>query len=334
MDRAADRPKTHNTTSLADFVINLDKPQGITSHDAVTAVKRALGLSKVGHAGTLDPAATGVLLILCGRATRLMPYLLALGKKYSVTMALGAETDTLDTEGVVTRRMSFSHVTQHDVEPALAGFTGDITQTPPMYSAVKISGTPLYRLARKGIEVERKPRHVVIHALKLARFDPPFVHLDVTCSSGTYIRTLAADLARALGTCGHVHSLTRTAVGPFTVEDAVRLAPSSGLSEKSIDLDDALAHLGELCLESDDLRMLLNGITLKREPATPESDDDGPDRIIGAASSNCALTVTPCFLRIKDRAGALVCIASAVGAEIKMVTPLSDFNKYLKQSFR
>jgi tRNA pseudouridine55 synthase len=305
LDRAA---------ASTDFVINLDKPPGITSHDAVTAVKRALGLRKVGHAGTLDPTASGVLLILCGRATRLMPYLLALGKKYSVTVTLGAATDTLDTEGSITRRLPFSHVTKNAVERALAGFTGDILQTPPMFSAVKIAGTPLYRLARKGIEVERKPRSVKIHALKLVLFDPPLLGLDVTCSSGTYVRTLAADLADALDACGHVSSLTRTAVGPFTVENSVRLDQAAASSEKFIAPDDALAHLDETTLEPALLRMLLNGMTLKSAP--------DPD------------VITPRFVRIKDQDGALVCIASGIGGEIKMVTPMSSPDKYLKQSFR
>jgi tRNA pseudouridine(55) synthase len=294
-----------------------------------------------------------------------MPYLLAMEKKYSVTVTLGAETDTLDAEGVVTRRMPFSRVTRDAVQRELAGFTGAIWQTPPMYSALKISGTPLYKLARKGIEVERKPRSVEIYALKLVQFDPPLIGLDVTCSSGTYVRTLAADLARALGTCGHVCGLTRTAVGPFKISDAVGLDDAAALIEKSIDPDSAMAHLDEMILESDQLRMLLNGITLsgitpngssfngiifKEERATPKSDidagdripidaGDGADYIIATASNSGAATASSSgssarFLRIKDREGALVCIASEVGGDFKMVTPIALFDKYLKQSFR
>jgi tRNA U55 pseudouridine synthase TruB len=212
-----------------------------------------------------------------------------------------------------------------------------------MYSALKISGTPLYKLARKGIDVQRKPRGVQIYDLKLVRFDPPLVGLDVTCSSGTYVRTLAADLAETLGTCGHVCGLTRTAVGPFTVEDAVRLEPAAALGEKFISLDTALGHLDETSLAADELRMLLNGITLNGitpngitlngitpNGAAPNAAE--PKKETGTAESDPA--VTPRFLRVKDREGALVCIASAVGGDVKMVTPLTFFDKYLKQSFR
>jgi len=174
-------------------ILNLDKPAGMTSHDVVVHVRRLLGVRKVGHAGTLDPMATGVLLICLGQATRVAEYLMRSDKVYRAEIRLGVATDTHDAEGKVIKTTQVT-VGEGEVREALASFVGQIEQVPPMYSALKRQGVPLYKLARRGIVVERKPRTVKIHQIKLLDWSPPLVTIEVTCSPGTYIRALARDL--------------------------------------------------------------------------------------------------------------------------------------------
>ena len=201
-------------------VLVIDKPTGPTSHDVVALVRRALRMRRVGHTGTLDPLARGVLVVCVGEGTKLSPYLTESEKAYECTVRLGQATDTHDAAGKVTAEAPVN-VDEAAVREALERFRGQITQVPPMYSAIKKGGERLYDLARQGKTVEREPRIVHVHRLELTRFEPPELDLSIVCSKGTYVRTLAHDLGEALGTCGHLKSLVRTRVGTFRIEDAV-----------------------------------------------------------------------------------------------------------------
>ncbi|MFP6655979.1 MAG: tRNA pseudouridine(55) synthase TruB, partial [Myxococcota bacterium] len=201
------------------FVV-VDKPAGQTSHDVVDAARQWFGTRRVGHLGTLDPQATGVLPLAIRGATKLIPFMDGAIKGYDGTVVLGSETDTLDREGVVLRRFSGALPDRAKVEAALAKFTGDIQQIPPMYSAVKKNGVALHKLARRGEEIERDPKWVTIDELELLRFDAPELDLRVRCSTGTYVRVIAADLGEALGCGAHLGALRRTRSGPFSLDEA------------------------------------------------------------------------------------------------------------------
>ena len=209
-------------------ILNIDKPQGWTSHDVVAKVRRLSGQKRVGHAGTLDPLATGVLLVCLGQATRVSEYLMRSRKVYRAAVYLGLSTDTYDAEGRVTARAPEVNVTLSQLAEAFSAFVGRIEQTPPMYSALKHQGTPLYRLARQGKTVERKPRLVEIYDIKLLDWSSPVLTIEVACSPGTYVRSLAHDLGQRLGCGAHLSSLTRLASGHFTLDEAISL---DGLSE-------------------------------------------------------------------------------------------------------
>jgi tRNA pseudouridine55 synthase len=212
-----------------NIVINLDKPKGITSQQAVTRVKKILGTKRAGHAGTLDPIATGILLVCVGEATKITRFLMGFDKEYVALMKIGEKTDTLDAEGTVVRRTDASRVGKEECEQALREFEGPIVQTPPMYSAVKVKGEPLYKLARKGVEIERAGRNVTIRALELTRFDPPWIGIRVLCSKGTYIRTLCDDIGDRLGVGAHMVELRRTLTGNFSILDALTFEELEGL---------------------------------------------------------------------------------------------------------
>lgn len=212
-----------------DGILNLNKPRGWTSHDVVAHVRRVTGIRKVGHAGTLDPMATGVLLVCLGRATRITEYLMASRKLYRAEMRLGISTDSHDADGQVTATAPVK-VNRAQVEKALSRFRGNIEQVPPMVSAIKQDGQPLYRLARRGVTVERAARPVVIHELKLTAWHPPSFSVDVSCSHGTYIRALARDLGEQLGCGAHVTVLVRLASGEFTINQAIELAEFTALA--------------------------------------------------------------------------------------------------------
>jgi tRNA pseudouridine55 synthase len=205
-----------------DGLCVIDKPAEWTSHDVVAKLRGVLGTRRVGHSGTLDPGATGLLLVGVGRVTRLLRFLTALPKEYTCEVVFGVETDTLDADGEVTATHDMAGLTSDRVRAAAVGFVGDIEQVPPMVSAVKVDGKRLHELARAGIEVEREPRPVTIHELRLDPTDDPLVYrLDVVCSSGTYVRTLAADLGGALGGGAHLRALRRTRIGSFGIDEAV-----------------------------------------------------------------------------------------------------------------
>jgi len=206
-----------------DGVLNLIKPPGMTSHDVVNVVRRALGQKKVGHTGTLDPGVAGVLPICVGKATRLAEFITSENKAYRAEITLGITTDTQDSFGQVISTKTAAHFTRGDMAYALTKFQGEIMQTPPMVSAVKVGGKRLYNLARVGIEVERSARPITIHHLRMFDFRPgehPQLWIDVECSKGTYIRTLAHDIGQALGVGAHMSYLVRTKSGPFTLATA------------------------------------------------------------------------------------------------------------------
>jgi tRNA pseudouridine55 synthase len=198
--------------SINGFLV-VDKPASLTSHDVVAKVRRGTGIKKIGHAGTLDPMATGVLVLCLGYATRLSEYVMASTKVYHATVKFGVETDTYDADGHVTAEHDASHITREHIEATLPQFRGDILQVPPMYSAIQKNGKRLYDLARAGIEVEREPRPVTIYTLELLRWVWPQALVEVKCSAGTYIRSLAYDMGQALGIGAHLTNLRRVASG-------------------------------------------------------------------------------------------------------------------------
>lgn len=207
---------------MHDGILIIDKPSGLTSHDVVHHVRRATTTRQVGHAGTLDPMATGVLVVCLGQATRVSEYLLGHDKAYRATIRLGVETNTYDADGEVVATHEVN-VERAEVERALRQFVGEIQQVPPMYSAIKHDGQKLYELARQGIEIERAARSVIIHSIELRDYHAPDATIDVQCSAGTYIRSIAHDLGTALNTGGHLIDLRRTAAGPFTIDQAIPL---------------------------------------------------------------------------------------------------------------
>ena len=215
---------------------NVDKPLGMTSHTVVAKVRRGLKIKKVGHAGTLDPLATGVLVVCVGHATRLSEYAMFSTKRYTAQVKLGETTETYDAEGEITARQDASHITHEKIETVLPQFTGEILQLPPLYSAIKKDGRKLYEIARAGGTVEREPRRVTIDAITITDWSPPVCKLDVVCGSGTYIRSLAHDIGEALGTGAHLAGLMRTQSGAFHLDATIEL-------ETLLGADDPLAHL-------------------------------------------------------------------------------------------
>ncbi|MEJ2746347.1 MAG: tRNA pseudouridine(55) synthase TruB [Anaerolineae bacterium] len=250
-------------------VLSIDKPGGMTSHDVIQRVRRLTNIRRIGHAGTLDPLATGVLLLCVGRAARLVEYLVGQDKVYEATVRLGQTTNTYDAEGEVVAERPFSHITPGQIEQTLSQFRGPIQQRPPRYSAIKKDGQPLYKLARAGIDVEPPLREVTIYALEIEAVDLPEVRLRVSCSSGTYVRSLAHDLGQALGCGGHVTALRRVAVGDFAVETAVPLdqLTETNWQDYLLASDTAVAHLPRLNLSAAATTQLQNG----QRPPRPDN---------------------------------------------------------------
>jgi tRNA pseudouridine55 synthase len=252
-------------------VLNVDKPSGVTSHDVVDAVRRVAGQRKVGHAGTLDPMATGVLLVCLGKATRVAEYLMAGRKRYRATIVLGTTTDTYDADGQVVRSGEPVHFTRKEIEAAVASFVGQIEQIPPMYSALKHDGRPLHELARQGVTVERKPRVVGIDELVLLNWTPPSLIVDLACSPGTYVRSLAHDLGQKLGSGAYLASLVRLSSGRFRLEDSVSLerleqAFQHGQEEEYLlPLDEALLDWPAIVVGTEEASRIAHGQALPAE---------------------------------------------------------------------
>jgi len=204
-------------------VVVINKPQGLTSHDVVDRVRRKFQMKRIGHAGTLDPLATGVLVLLIGRGTKLFSKFEGFDKAYKATVILGTKTSTADIQGKIIEQRPFDQFTRKMVDEVLPEFVGEIEQIPPMVSAIKFKGKKLYELARKGIEVERQPRRIEIRKLEMEAFDLPLVKIYLECSKGTYVRQLAEDIGTRLGTVACIAEIQRTQVGPFHIQDALTL---------------------------------------------------------------------------------------------------------------
>jgi tRNA pseudouridine55 synthase len=240
-------------TPAAEGLLLVDKPSGMTSHDAVDVVRRSLGTRKVGHAGTLDPMATGLLVLGVGRATRLLRYLGDLPKTYAATGRLGEETDTLDADGEIVRTAPVD-VSLAEVERACASLVGESMQTPPAYSAVKVGGRRLYEAARKGEVLEAPARPIRVDAFDVTAFDGRDLQVLITCSGGTYVRVLVADVGRTLGCGAYLVRLRRTAIGSFGVEDAH--PPGEATPEP---LERAVEHLPSVRLDPEEARAASHG---------------------------------------------------------------------------
>jgi len=216
-------------------VLLVDKPKGLTSHDVVYRLRRKLSMKKIGHAGTLDPMATGLLIMLIGKATRISQYLMSSDKVYEGEATLGIVTDSQDAEGEVMETRPVPELTEAQVREVMKGFLGDQYQTPPMHSAIKIGGVPLYKMARKGEEVEREPRFIRVMALELTSFALPKLTFTLHCTKGTYVRTIAHDLGQKLGCGAHLSALRRTASGKFNLSQGLTLEQIEELSLQEIE---------------------------------------------------------------------------------------------------
>jgi tRNA pseudouridine55 synthase len=259
----------------------VDKPPGLTSHDVVDAARRWFGTRQVGHLGTLDPLATGVLPLAIRSATKLVPFLEKGDKRYEGTIRLGEETDTLDAEGTVLRRHEGPLPDAAAIRSALGRFSGEIEQLPPMYSAVKQGGVPLHRLARQGREVEREPKKIRIDRVELTAYEPPECRIEVECSAGTYVRVLAADLGEELGCGAHLRDLRRTRSGPFEFKDAITSETLTAAAERG-DVDRFVIAAEEV-LGFPILR--LNEVEVQRIQNGGDIPSEGPPRRPGSRVS-------------------------------------------------
>jgi tRNA pseudouridine55 synthase len=297
----------------------IDKPEGITSHDVVARVRRIAGTRRVGHAGTLDPFATGVLVICIDRATRLVQFLVGLDKQYIATVRLGFATDTQDVTGKqITPLSSSNELSLEELRTILDEFTGRQLQTPPMFSAKKVGGERLYKAARAGREVTRAPANIVVHSIALIEDEGRALtmnengtrdfHMRVRCSSGTYVRTLANDIGERLGVGAHLSALRRTAVGHFDIAESHTLNELEMLSREDvrallISPAETLSHLRSISLDGERTRLVING------RAFALSEDEGA----GAARAGGPL-------RLCNRMGALVAVGE-YDPSLKLVVP-------------
>ncbi|MEN8615056.1 tRNA pseudouridine(55) synthase TruB [Dehalogenimonas sp. THU2] len=243
--------------------LNIDKPPGMTSYQVIARLKRLTGRCRIGHAGTLDPLATGVLPVAIGRATRTVEFLHQVSKTYRAVIEFGVTTDTYDAEGAVTARADASNIDRSAVEAALKSFVGKIEQVPPIYSALKQNGRPMYDMARRGEAVEVKARPVTIHCLILVDFASPLVTIDVECGGGTYIRSLAYDLGQGLGVGAHLKSLRRTRYGIFDITQSIpldNLSSPDDLAAVLLPVDTALAALPSLELDEPAAAKVICGV--------------------------------------------------------------------------
>ena len=258
-----------------DGLLIVDKPTGWTSHDVVARMRRLTGVRRIGHAGTLDPLATGVLPLGIGRGTRVLEYVSDARKTYLATVRLGITTDTYDADGVVLETRDYARVTPAQVRTALAGFVGEIEQRPPAFSAIKQGGVPLHRLARAGRTVEAPPRRVTVSAIEDVAVEPPLVHFSVRCSKGTYIRSLAHDLGARLACGAHLAALRRTETGGFTLDQAVTLERwEATLADGSwpvhvLPLDAPLLHSPAVILSHPGADRLADGVPPPAPPSLP-----------------------------------------------------------------
>ena len=255
-------------------ILIINKPKGYTSHDIVAKIKKILGVNKVGHTGTLDPNATGVLPLLLNEGTKMSKYLIEHNKEYEVTLKLGIRTSTLDEEGEILEeaQVNWKKITPN-IEEALKSFLGRQEQTPPMYSAIKVNGKKLYEYARNGEAVEIKPRNIEIYSIELQEIQPleNTIKFKVACSKGTYIRSLCEDIAKKLGTIGYMKELNRLRVGKFNIEQAISLEEIENNKEivqnKIITMEKFFEDLPKIVLSEKQLNMFLNGVLIEIEKA-------------------------------------------------------------------
>lgn len=277
------------TIGMADFVLPVDKPEGPTSHDVVRAARKCLAERRIGHTGTLDPFASGLLLLCVGRATRLVEYLGALDKTYLAVALLGVTTDTLDREGeVVDRRGGWEALDAPRIEQALARYRGEIAQVPPRFSAKKIGGVAAHRRVRRGESVELAPIRVRIHALELVQIDLPRVTIRVRCSTGTYVRSLAHDIGEALGVGAHLVSLRRTTMGPLSVARALALDAlddPAAVAAAALAPLQALEHLPTLDVDAAAAARLVHGASV------PLAVTEGPPGPIAVSHNGALLAI-------------------------------------------
>jgi tRNA pseudouridine55 synthase len=281
-------------------ILLVHKPEGLTANDVVRAVKKKVRPAKVGHTGTLDPAAAGLMVILIGAATRALDYLDETTKHYAMLVRLGEETDSGDREGEVVAQADPSGVTLQAIEEVLGKYRGVIDQVPPHFSALKKDGVPLYKLARKGVFPELSPRKVEIFSLIVTKWECPFLELDLVCSKGTYARSIARDVGRDLGVGGRLEELLRTASGPFKVEDAITLddvmeGGSELISRHLITLAQALGHIPTLTVLAAEARRLMRGspVVVPRSRLLVSADDDARSaaRLYKVVSGNDGLVI-------------------------------------------
>jgi tRNA pseudouridine55 synthase len=271
-------------------VLVVDKPVGLTSHEVVQIIRRGTNIRRAGHTGTLDPRASGVLIVLIGPAVRLSEYVSASDKRYQAIIRLGATTDTFDSDGRFTSKDQMVEITEDQFETALKSFVGEIIQTPPPYSAVKVHGRPAYDMAREGEEVELEPRKIQVYSLEMLEWAPPEVVIDVYCSSGTYVRSLANDLGTKLGCGAYLTGLRRTKSGRFTLRDAVPLRKlreafdAGNWYQYVIPAAEALSDWPAVELNNEQVEAVRHG---HRVPATTE--DKGMARGISEAGELIAL---------------------------------------------
>jgi tRNA pseudouridine55 synthase len=255
-------------------VLVVDKPVGLTSHDVVQLIRKGTGIRRAGHTGTLDPRASGVLVILVGPAVRLSEFVSASDKRYQATLRLGSSTDTYDSEGALTGSSPVDHLDERVFQETLRQFEGEIEQVPPPYSAVKVKGKKAYEMAREGEEIELEPRRINVYSLDLLEWAPPEAVIDVYCSSGTYVRSLANDLGKALGCGAHLVGLRRTKSGQFSLRDAVSLRrlqdafDAGNWYQYLIPAAEALSDWPAIELDPDEVEKVRHG---HRVPAAPDS---------------------------------------------------------------
>jgi tRNA pseudouridine55 synthase len=250
---------------MPNGILNIHKPAGMTSHDVVGRVRRILKEKRVGHAGTLDPDATGVLVVAVGNATRLLPHLPTEPKVYRANLCFGVATTTEDASGEVIETADASALTEGKVEAALPQFLGEISQIPPMYSAVHHEGKRLYDLARQGIVVEREARKVHIHALEMSVFqlgNPATATITINCGGGTYIRTLCVDIGQAVGLPAHMATLIRTAVGPYRLEDAITLEKLEEQGQDALIPSEKALKMPKVVLSDEQSEKILRGMAI------------------------------------------------------------------------
>lgn len=243
-------------------VLNIFKPKGMSSFDAVRVVKKVAGTGKVGHTGTLDPEATGVLPICIGRATKIIDYIMDSEKVYEVTLKLGIRTTTYDLEGEVLEEIDPSHLTEEEILNSINSFKGEYSQIPPMYSALKQNGVRLYELARKGIEVERKGRLINIHNLEDVKINNPYISMKVTCSKGTYIRSLCYDIGEKLGVFATMTQLNRAKTSVFSQEKSINIneLTKENINDYILSMEEALEKYDKIIVNKKYVKLLVNGV--------------------------------------------------------------------------